>query len=167
LAPGQRPGPYTAVIATGPQRGQSYCYVCETADRPAVVVFARRLSDPLARLTGRLDRALGEHSDLRAWVTFLNDDQPSFDKEVVRWARRHAIQRVPLGVYEDAGGPPTYRVARDADVTVLLFVKRQIAANFAFREGELTDAAVGELMKALPRITGGKAASGRPPRADR
>src|SRR5262245_41366214 len=73
LEPGQRPGPYSAVIATGPQRGQSFCYICETGDNPAMVVFARSVSDPLGKLAAKMDKALADHkaTNLRAWVTFL------------------------------------------------------------------------------------------------
>jgi hypothetical protein len=158
LQPGQRPGPYAFVVATGPQRGQSFCYICETAERPAVVVFARSLGDPLGKLVGGIDRAVQAHKkeDLRAWVTFLNDDQPALDPKVVEWGKKHAVGTVPLGVFEDAGGPPSYRLARDADVTVLLFVKQKVVANFAFRAGELTDARAEEVLKALPQITGAK-----------
>jgi hypothetical protein len=158
LKPGQRPGPYSALVATGPQRGQSYCYICETADRPAVVVFARTLSEPLGKLVSRLDRAVAEHKkvELRAWVTFLADDQPALDPKVVRWAQEHAVRNVPLAVFEDAGGPPSYRLSRDADVTVLLFVKQKVVANFAFRAGELTEAREDEVLKSLPRIVGEK-----------
>jgi hypothetical protein len=158
LQPGQRPGPYSAVQATGPQRGQSCCYICETADKPAVVVFARRLTDPLAKLTLQLDKALADHkaAGLRGWVTLLHDDQPSFDAKVVKWSQDHAVRRVPLGVFEDVDGPPSYRLAREAEVTVLLFVHQQVVANFAFRSGELNDDRIGEVMKALPRIVGKK-----------
>src|SRR5262245_26001532 len=78
--PGQRPGPYACVQSTGPQRGQSHCYVCETADKPAVIVFARNLTDPLGKLAAKLDAAVAEHkaADLRGWVTFLHEDQPAF-----------------------------------------------------------------------------------------
>jgi hypothetical protein len=154
LQPGQRPGPYAAVVSTGPQRGQSYCYICETGDRPAIVVFARSLSDPLGQLVQQLDKAVAEHkaAELRAWVTFLEGDQPAFDAQVVDWGRKHAVRSVPLGVFEDAGGPPSYRLARDADVTVLLFVKQKVVANFAFRGGELNDAKITEVIAALPRI---------------
>ena len=48
------------------------------------------------------------------------------------------------------------RGARDADVTVLLFVKQKVVANFAFRSGELSDDKIGDVMKALPRILGEK-----------
>jgi hypothetical protein len=158
LPVGQRPGPYAALVCTGPQRGQQHCFICETEDRPAVIVFARGLSDPLGKLAHRIDRALTEHkaADLRAWVTFLAEDHTGMDPKVVAWAKRHAVGTVPLGVFEDVGGPPSYRLARDADVTVLLSVKQRVATSFAFRAGELTDARVEEVMKALPQILGKK-----------
>jgi hypothetical protein len=154
LKPGQRPGPYSSVISTGPNRGKSHCYICETEDRPAVVIFARTLNDSLGQLTAQLDKAVAKHekAQLRAWVTFLNDDQLSLDPKVVKWAQKYALRHVPLGVFEDAGGPPSYRLSADADVTVLLFVKQKVVANFAFREGELTEARRDEVIKALPKI---------------
>ena len=50
LQPTQRPGPYSSLIAVGPQRGQQHCYICEAEDRPVVIVFARSLSEPLGKL---------------------------------------------------------------------------------------------------------------------
>ncbi len=151
---GQRPGPYACVQSTGPQRGQSHCYICEAGDRPAVVVFARGLTEPLGKLVGQMDRALAQFksADLRGWVTFLHADQPTFDPQVIEWGKKHAIRTMPLGVFEDAGGPPSYRLAPDADVTVLLFVKQKVVANFAFRAGELNDEKAKEVLAALPRI---------------
>jgi hypothetical protein len=147
---GQRCGPYAAVISTGPQRGQSFCYICETGDKPAVVVFARGLTEPLAKL----DKAVGNHksSDLRAWVTFLSNDQTGLDPQVVAWAKEHAVRSVPLGIFEDAGGPPSYRLAKDAEVTILMFAKQKVAGNFAYRAGELTDERIKEVMNSLPKI---------------
>jgi hypothetical protein len=151
---GQRPGPYAAVQATGAHRGQSYCYVCETADKPAVVVFARSLNDALAKLLGQIDKAVPVYkaAGLRAWVTFLSNDQPSLDEKIVKWGQEHAIRTIPLGVFEDPGGPPSYRLARDADVTVLLYVQQQVVANFAFRSGELSDERIAEVIQSLARI---------------
>ena len=89
---------------------------------------------------------------MRAWVTFLSDDQPSLDPKVVQWGKKYALRNVPLGVFEDVGGPPSYRLARDAEVTVLSFVKQKVVANFAFRDGELTDEKIAEVIGTLPRI---------------
>ena len=153
---GQRPAPYTLVVATGPQRGQSYCYICETADRPAVVVFARKPSDALGKLVNQLDKAAAENkkADLRAWVTFVSKDQVALDAELLKWGPKHAIKSTPLGVFEDPDGPPAYRLGKDAEVTVLFFVKRKVTANFAFRAGELNDEAIADVMKATAGVVG-------------
>ena len=154
LATGQRPGPYSSIMSVGPDRGESHCYICDAADGPAVVVFARSLGNPLGKLVAGLDRAVADNkaADLRAWVTFLNEDQSTLDPKVVDWGKTYAVRYVPLGVFENLDGPPSYRLSRDADVTVLLFVNRKVVANFAFREGELTEARVADVLKALPEI---------------
>ncbi len=154
LATNQRPGPYTALVSVGPQRGQQHCFICESADRPVIIVFARGLGEPLGKLVGKLDRALAENkaAELCAWVTFLADDQTTFDSKVVQWSKRHATGGVPLGIFEDLTGPPAYRLSRDAEVTVLLSVKQKVIANFAYRTGELNDAAIADILKTVPRL---------------
>lgn len=154
LQPGQRPGPYTFVVSCGPQRGQLHCYICETSDKPAVVIFARTLNERLAKLARGLDKAMIEHkpSDLRCWVTFLNEQPLEFDPKVVQWGQQQAIRNVPLGIFEDLDGPPAYRLSRDADATVLLFVKQKVVANFAFRANEMTDEMIAEVLKAVPQL---------------
>jgi hypothetical protein len=156
--PSQRTGPYSSLVAVGKERGQQHCYICEAAERPTVIVFARSLSDPLGNLVHRIDRVLTDHkaAELRSWVTFLADDQTALDPKVVQWGRQHAIRDVPLGIFEDTVGPPAYLLARDADVTVLLSVKQRVVANFAFRAGELNDAAIDTILKGLPKIAAAK-----------
>lgn len=150
----QRPGPYSFLVSTGSHRGQPHCFICETEDRPAVIIFARSLSDPLGKLVRRLDAALNQNrkAELRSWVTFLAEDQPTLDPKVVEWAQKHAISNVPLGIFQDLVGPPTYLLNRDADVTVLLSVKQRVVANFAFRTGELNNKEIHEIIKSLPKI---------------
>jgi hypothetical protein len=154
LKPGQKPGPYSSVVSVGPERGQSHCFICETAERPAVIIFARTLNDPLGRLARKLDRALVQHKagELRAWITLLNDNQPAFDPLVVDWGKKHALRNLPVSVFEDADGPPTYRLSREADVTVLLSVKQKVVRNFAFRAGELTPERIDAVVKSISQI---------------
>src|ERR1700687_1749558 len=68
LEPGQRPGPYSFVLCTGPGRGKSSCYICDTAARPAVIVFARTPNDAVGKLAAGIDKAVTEHkaAELRA-----------------------------------------------------------------------------------------------------
>jgi hypothetical protein len=154
LKPEQKPGPYSSLISVGRERGESHCYICDTEDRPAVVVFARTMTDPLGKLVNGLDKAVADNkaADLRAWVTFLSDDQTALDPKLSAWGRKYAVRTVPLGVFENLDGPVSYKLSRDADVTVLLFVKQKVVANFAFREGELTEDRVADVLKAVPSI---------------
>jgi hypothetical protein len=151
---GQRPGPYSFVMSTGPERGKPHCYICETADRPAVIIFARTASPALGKLASRLDEALATHkaAELRSWITILADDHSKVDASLLAWAKKHAVRSVPVGVFEDVEGPPAYRLHKDADVTVLLSVKQKVVANHAFRAGELDDARIAAILGDLTRI---------------
>jgi hypothetical protein len=154
LSPGQKPGPYSAIVAVGTERGQAHCFICDTAEHPAVIVFARHVDDSLAKLVTGIDKALADNkkAELRGWVTFLNDDQTKFDPQVVDWAKKHAIRNVPMAVLEDPVGPPTYKLNREAEVTVILYTKHKVVNNFAFRSGELTEERIAEVLKALPQL---------------
>ena len=74
----------------------------------------------------------------------------------MKWGKQHGISNVSLAVFEDAEGPPAYKLGRDADVTVLLFVKQKVVKNFAFRAGELDDKKAAAVLKSVPEITGKK-----------
>ena len=68
------------------------------------------------------------------------------------WAQKKGLKTVPVGAFEDADGPPSYQLHKDADVTVLLFTKQKVIANYAFRAGELTDKHIDEILKAVPHL---------------
>jgi hypothetical protein len=157
LQPNQRPGPYSALVCVGKERGTQHCYICEAENRPLVIVFTRTLSEPLGKLVKQLDGAVKEHktAELRSWVTVLADDQTKMDPQVVKWAQKYALTS-PCAVFEDTVGPPTYLLAKEADITVLLSVNRKVVANFAFRAGELDDAAIANIVKSVPKIVNGK-----------
>ena len=134
--------------------GGSHCYICETGEKPAVIVFARSLSKELGPLAEKIDRAMANNkaADLRGWMTVLKADQLKFDPQVVQFGKEHALSRLPIGIFEDEGGPPSYRLNRDADITVLVCNKQKVEANFAFRPGELTAARLAEITKAIEGV---------------
>jgi hypothetical protein len=149
---GKRPGPYSFLVATGPEKGKQTCYICEQADKPTAVVFARTLGDPLGKLLAGLDAetAARKDSGFKAWMTQLTATA-DLDK-LSEWAKTQGVKTTPVGGFEDADGPPAYKLHADADVTVLLFVKQKVVANFAFRGGELTDESVKEVLKSVPKL---------------
>jgi hypothetical protein len=153
---GKRPGPYSFLVATGPQRGQLTCYICEQHEnnKPAAVVFARTLSAPLGKLLGKLEEAgalpAAKDTGYKVWMTQLAD-KADLDA-LAKWAQAQGVKTAPVGAFEDADGPPSYKLAKDADVTVLLFTKQKVVANFAFRAGELTDKQIDEIVKSVPQL---------------
>lgn len=153
LQPGQKPGPYSFLVATGPQRGQQTCYVCETADRPAVVVFCRKLSNPLGKLLEKCDDfILGQPKDAaRGWMTVLGEKTVSLD-DLARWSKEAGIKSVPVGIFDDPMGPPSYKLDAEAEVTVVLYVKRKVVAAFTYRAGELNDEAIRKIAATLPSL---------------
>jgi hypothetical protein len=151
---GKRPGPYSFLVATGKERGQQTCYICEQheGNKPAAVVFARTLSEPLGKLLSKLDAAgaAGKDSGYKVWMTQLAD-KADLDA-LAKWSQTQGLKSVPVGTFEDADGPPSYKLNKDADVTVLLFSKQKVIANYAFRAGELTDKRIDEIVKAVPQL---------------
>ncbi len=151
---GKRPGPYSFLVATGPQRGQQTCYICEQHDgnKPGIVVFARSTSDSLGKLLAKLDAEAIANKDAgcKVWMTLLAE-KADLDA-LAKWSQKQGLKAAPVGAFEDADGPPSYKLHKDADVTVILFTKQKVAANFAFRAGELDDKAIEKVMKAVPAL---------------
>jgi hypothetical protein len=151
--PGQRVGPYSFLVASGPERGQQTCYVCETAEKPGAILFARSLSGPLAKLAADLDEFVAGRpaGSARAWVTLLGEKSASLD-DLAKWSKQHGLKATPVGVFDDPVGPPTYMLSAEADLTAILFVNRKVVANFSFRPGELDDEARKRFRAALKQL---------------
>jgi hypothetical protein len=150
---GQRPGPFSFLVASGPQRGQLTCYVCETAEKPGIIVFTRSLSDPLARLVGACDQTISARpkDSVHAWMTVLGEKTVAIE-DLSKWAKQAGLKSMPVGVFDDPVGPPSYKLADDADVTILLFIDHKVVANFAFRKGELDDASSKRVIEEIKRL---------------
>jgi len=120
-----------------------------------VIVFARSVSDRLAGLLTVCDGAVADRPKdaMRAWMTVLGEKTIGLD-ELGRWATKAGVKMVPVGVFDDPVGPPSYKLADDADVTVVLFENRKVLANFAFRAGELDEAAIRQITDQLTRLGG-------------
>jgi hypothetical protein len=153
LQPGQKPGPYSFLVATGPQRGQQTCYVCETADKPAIVIFARKLSDPLGKLMVKCDAFMESQpkDSVRSWATVLGEKTANLD-ELARWSKGAGVKNMPIGVFDDPIGPPAFKLNEDAEITVLLWVNRKVVANFAYRASELNDEAIKKIAETMPKL---------------
>jgi hypothetical protein len=149
---GQRPGPYSFLIATGPDRGKQECFVCAQDDKPTVIVFGRKADDATGLLLAAVDNAAtgSGNADLKCWFTLLTDTADL--DALAKWSQQHGLKNLAVGATEDAAGPPGYRLNPDAAVTVLMFVKKKVVVNVALRVNEVTSQRVKEIVATLPRI---------------
>ncbi len=118
------------------------------------MVFAREISEPVTSLVKKIDAATAKHSDARmgSFAVFLSD-QEGLDKKLKEWANKEQIKKTALTI-DNPAGPAPYKIAKDADVTVLLYVHKRVQANFAFKKGEMKgqdiEKIVADLSKILP-----------------
>jgi hypothetical protein len=119
---------------------------------PVAAVFAREITPGLTSLVKKLEKATADHSDCKmgAWVVVLTDDDKMEDK-LKELAEKEKIKKVVLAV-DGPGGPPKLKVAKDADVTVMLYEKKTVKKNFAFEKGKLTDKDVDAVLAAVQEI---------------
>jgi hypothetical protein len=116
------------------------------------MIFAREISDPLTGLVKQIDSATTAHADKKmgSFVVFLSDTK-NLDKTLADLAKKEKIEHTVLSV-DAPEGPKGYKVDKDADVTVVLYVKRHVKANYAFHKGELSAAGIEKVMADLPKI---------------
>lgn len=152
--PGKKFGPYTFLIATGPNRGTSHCYVCETGDEPAVIVLARNTSEPLNDFSRQLDKLLTRHQaqKLHGWVTFVGMNQPAKEPEITELSKKLGLRALPLGIYESADGPPGYKLHADAQVTILLVKESKVVHNFAYAASGFTANESKKILELVPQL---------------
>jgi hypothetical protein len=150
---GQRvPGPFRPLHATGPDAGQRVCLYCKNGANPVAAVFARQLSPALVALVKKIDATTAAHADCRmgSFVVFLNDSRevPGILRQVA--AAEHIGNTILCTDAPD--GPPSYKIAADADVTVILYTRHTVKANYAFRKGELDDKAIAAVVADIAKI---------------
>lgn len=117
------------------------------------MVFARELTGPLTSLVKKIDQATAKNSDCKmgSFVVFLSGDE-AIEKQVKELAEKEKLKKTILTSMENPSGPPEYKVAKDAEVTVVLYNKRKIEANFAFGKGQLKDKDVDAIVQNLSKI---------------
>jgi hypothetical protein len=118
------------------------------------MIFARDLTGPLTSLVKKMDKATAKNSgcNMGSFVVFLSDDE-NMEKKLKEFAEKENIQNLIITLMNNPAGPPRYKIAKDAEVTVVLYNHQKVKDNFAFRKGELTDAAVNKIVKDVAKIT--------------
>jgi len=144
---GDRVGAFTVTKVTGNAAdgiadGQHLCYRCKTGAKPVVMVFARTADEKLAKLLKKVEEEVAEHEDKKmiSFVNMIGSDAESLKKASADFVAKHDLKKIAFVVPDDAQhGPPDFKIAPDADVTVICYREGKVQANHAFPKGGLTD----------------------------
>ena len=136
---------------TGPFAPDEHCLVCWTAAKPGVMILARHVSDPLTSLVKKVDAANKEQGNkMRSFVVFL-DDEKGLDTKLKDLAEKEKLEKTILAI-DNPKDTACEGVPKEAEVTVVLFVKHKVKVNRAYRKGEFKAEEVEKILKDLPSI---------------
>jgi hypothetical protein len=116
------------------------------------MIFAREISDPLTSLVKQIDKATAHNSSCKmgSFVVFLNDDE-SLEKHLKELVKKEGIEHTVLAI-DNPAGPSGYEVAKEADVTVVLYTHRNVKVNYAFKKGAMKEKDVEKIVKDISKI---------------
>ena len=137
--------------------GKTLCYRCKMGSRPVVMVFARTADEKLGKLLKKLDEEIEEHASakLTGFVNMLGTDAESLKKDTADFVKQQGIERIAFVVPKDdsKNGPADYKIAPDADLTVVCFKGGKVTANHALAKGQLSDEKIDAIVEAACSMT--------------
>ncbi len=146
------PGPFHPLNVTGEQAGKKFCLYCSNGSNPVAMIFAREVSPQLTTLIKKIDACTAKNSACKmgSFVVFLGDKE-GLEKKLQTLARKEKIATTVLSI-DNPAGPEGYHIARDADVTVVLYTDRVVKANHAFKKGALKDTDIAKIVADVKKI---------------
>jgi hypothetical protein len=115
------------------------------------MIFAREINDDLTGLVKKLDKATAESKGkMGSFVVFCSDDE-KLEGKLKELAKKEKISNTILSIDTNKAGPYG-DFAKEADVTVMLYVARKVKANHTFGKGMMKEKEVEAVMADLPKI---------------
>ena len=111
-----------------------------------IAVFTREVTDDLTSLVKQIDNVVGvskknplakKEQKTCAFVVLIAKDPKAAGAKLEKLAKTAKVKHTPLTVFEGVAGPPKYKIAKDAAVTVMGWSKGQVKFNRAFAAGDL------------------------------
>ena len=116
------------------------------------MIFAREVNDGLTSLVKKIDEATAKNRDCRmgSFVVFCSDEE-GLKKKLEDLVDKEKLTRTILTI-DNPAGPDGYDIAKDAEVTVVLYTKQKVKVNYAFKKGEMKAADVDKIMADVAKI---------------
>jgi len=149
------PGAFEPFNITGSAAGEESCLFCRFGKDPVVMVFARSQSEGLTKLIGKLEKEIVAKKTATNYIgsaVIYLDTSDKIKSSSKKIAEDGKLKEIILACIKPSDIEEDYKLAKDADVTVLLYSARNVKANFTFKAGEITDAAADKVIADLPKI---------------
>ena len=116
------------------------------------MIFAREVTDGLTSLVKKIDEATDKNRGCRmgSFVVFCSDEE-GLKKKLEELADKENLKHTVLTI-DNPAGPEGYDIAKDADVTVLLYTKQKVKINHAYKKGDLNEREATRIVSELPQI---------------
>jgi hypothetical protein len=140
-------------INNGESSGKKNCLYCQFGQAPVVMVFAREVNPTVTKLIKELDTCTSknEASKMGSCVIFCSDAK-DLENQLKTLVEKEKVKSCILAI-DNPAGPEDYKIAKDADVTVLVYKDRKVSANLAFKKGEMQDKDITTVIEELAKIT--------------
>jgi hypothetical protein len=150
------PGPFEPLNINGDNAGKKFCQFCANGSNPVAMVFARDCNPAVKKLIKEIDAATAKNEDAKmgSFFVFLSDDE-ALETKLKDIAKKEELKKTVLTL-DNKTGPENYNIAKDAEVTVVLYKNRKVAANYAFKAGQMKDKDVEKVLADLPKILSDK-----------
>jgi hypothetical protein len=154
LQVGDEVGAFYVKDVTGPKAGDALCYRCRYGDQPVVSIFARSVDDKLASLLKEVDALVGKNSnkEMAAFLVLMTDDPAGQEEKLKKLAKDNGLKNTPLTTFEDVNGPRGYRLKKDADITVMMWVNGKVQVNESLSQADLTPEKIASLTQNTSKI---------------
>ncbi len=148
LEVGSKVGAFYVTDVTGPEAGKKLCYRCKYGNRPVVTIFSRNVDDQVASLVKGVDDVVGKNQDksMAAFVVLLSDNPEKSADTLKKTADSAGVKHTPLTTFDGQAGPEGYKIAKEADTTVMMWVNGELKINETYKQGKLDSAAVSKLV---------------------
>jgi len=103
-------------------------------------------------LVKRIDAELQKDESLRGYVVVLTEDADETSTKLEDLWKSQSLKKLPLTIFEGMAGPKAYKINKQADVSVHLWIKRRVKNTFAFKSDDLTEEKIQEVVAAVKKL---------------
>ena len=120
-------------------------------------IHVRSITDELTSLVKQIDKLAdaaspaGSPGNKHAFVVFLTEDEDTLKPKLEELAKKNKIKNTPLTIFDRKSGPKRYKIAKDAEVTIMFWKNRKVTENFAFAKGKLDAKAIKKIVAAAEK----------------